>query len=68
MLPGKIMVEWEADGKLRIKTSLPMNSGDGKRMAVRVLLDAAKAINDSGSSLIDLPLGLGPTRILGGAS
>jgi hypothetical protein len=68
MLPGKIMVEWEADGRLHIKTSLPMNATDGKRMAVRVLLDAAKAINDTGSSLIDMPVGLAPSRILGGAN
>ncbi len=67
MLPGKIMVEWEVDGKLNIKTSLRMDSGEYKRLAVRVLLDAAKAINDSGTGLIDMPVGIVPMRIMGGA-
>jgi hypothetical protein len=64
MKTGKIMVEWEADGKLGIKTSLSVCDSADKQLMIRVLLDAAKAINESSSSLI-MPVGA-PTRILAG--
>ncbi len=52
---GSILVEWDAAGRLDIKTSLNINLGDGKKAALEKLLDAARAINGQGTSLVQHP-------------
>lgn len=52
MLSGKIMLSWDCDGKLAIKTSLPLASAESKKLLIQVLLDAAKSVNDMGTGLV----------------
>jgi hypothetical protein len=51
MNSGSVLVEWDAAGHLNIKTSLNMNDSAGKKTAIEKLLDAARAINNQGTSL-----------------
>ena len=67
MLPGEIRLKWDERGELDIRCSLPVVTSENKKLAVRILLDAARAINDLGTAL-EVPVGIAaPTRILGGA-
>lgn len=63
MSSGSIVVQWDASGHLNIKSSQSLQTGDGKKMAIEKLLDAARAINDQGTSLVMPPPA--STRILG---
>ncbi len=56
MNAGSVLVEWDAAGRLNIKTSLNINSSEAKKMAIEKLLDATRAINGQGTSLILPPL------------
>ncbi len=64
MMPaGQIVLNWDAFGTLEIKTSVVL-TGDNVKMLMTVLLDAAKAVNNTGTRL-ELPQG-GSTRLLTG--
>lgn len=52
MIHGSILVEWDSQGRLNIKTSLNLNGSDGKKACIEKLLDAARAVNDQGTHLI----------------
>lgn len=49
---GTIVVEWDAAGHLNIKASMSLNSSENKKLAIEKLLDAARAINNQGTSLL----------------
>jgi hypothetical protein len=52
MTSGTIVISWDAEGRLNIKTSLELTGSDSKKVAINVLLDAAKAINDTGTRIV----------------
>ncbi len=52
MNQGTIVVEWDAAGHLTIKGSFSMNDSTGRKVAIEKLLDAARAINNQGTSLM----------------
>ncbi len=52
MTTGTILVEWDADGHLTIKASMSMNDSHGRKVAIEKLLDAARAVNGQGTSLM----------------
>jgi hypothetical protein len=58
-----ITVSWDAAGHLNIRSSLALTTSDGKKLAIEKLLDAARAINQQGTSLV-MPLP-NSTRLLG---
>lgn len=64
MTAGKLQLEWDADGKLTVKTTLQLTSADSKKLMIQVLLDAAKSINEIGTRLV-VPNGA-PVALLGG--
>lgn len=66
MQAGQVLVKWDTLGVVEIKTSLGMASSENKKLAVRVLLDAAKAILETGTPL-EVPLGTAGVRLLGAA-
>lgn len=66
MNSGKIVVEWDAAGHLNIRSSLSLTESGAKKMAIEKLLDAARAVNNQGTSLV-MPLP-NSTRLLGNAN
>ncbi len=66
MASGKILVAWDHAGKLNIQTSLPINDSHGRKEIIEKLLDAARAVNNSGSTLV-MPAPSG-TQLLGGVT
>ncbi len=62
MNSGTIVVEWDVAGHLTIKASFSMNDSHGRKVAIEKLLDAARAVNDQGTSLLLPPTS--STRLL----
>ena len=52
MTTGSILVEWDAQGRLNIKSSASLSSGEARKAAIDKLLDAARAINNQGTPLV----------------
>ncbi len=56
MSSGTIVVEWDAAGHLTIKASMSMNDSASRKLAIDRLLDAARAVNGQGTSLMLPPI------------
>ena len=56
MQAGTITLVWDRDGVLDIKTTLPMTA-DNRKVIINVLLDAARAMNQTGSDRLMVPVG-----------
>jgi hypothetical protein len=52
MSSGTVVVEWDSLGHLNIKSSLSINDSENKKMVIDKLLDAARAVNNQGTSLV----------------
>ena len=62
---GKIVVEWDSAGHLNIRSSLSLGESGNKKVAIEKLLDAARAVNNQGTSLV-MPA-RNSTRLIGNA-
>ncbi len=62
MTTDTIVVEWDTTGHLTIKASFSVNDSHGRKVAIEKLLDAARAVNGQGTSLLLPPTS--STRLL----